>query len=103
MRSAKDTSVTTHCHAATAQLTREYQSDHRRQSLTSTAASATRGLPHGQLTGHRSWCPQSEKAGWRRTGRQGYPAALYRAALTASTVPRNQTFDNSFHIMSLFQ
>ena len=32
--SPKDTSVTTHCHAATAQLTREYQRDHRRYVLT---------------------------------------------------------------------
>src|SRR5690349_23600965 len=32
--SAKDTSVTAHCHAATAQLTREYQGDHRRNVLT---------------------------------------------------------------------
>jgi len=29
-----DTSVTAHCHAAPAQLTREYQSDHRRDILT---------------------------------------------------------------------
>jgi hypothetical protein len=33
-RSAMDTSVTAHCHAAPAQLTREYQSDHRRNVLT---------------------------------------------------------------------
>jgi hypothetical protein len=33
-RSAKDTSVTAHCHAAPARLTREYQSDHRRHVLT---------------------------------------------------------------------
>jgi len=33
-RSAMDTSVTAHCHAAPAQLTREYQSDHRRNILT---------------------------------------------------------------------
>ena len=32
-KSVKDTSVTAHCHAATAQLTREYQSDHRRHVL----------------------------------------------------------------------
>jgi hypothetical protein len=32
--SPKDTSVTTHCHAATAQLTRDYQSDHRCYVLT---------------------------------------------------------------------
>jgi len=32
--SPKDTSVTTHCHAAPAWLTREYQSDHRRYVLT---------------------------------------------------------------------
>jgi hypothetical protein len=33
-RSAMDTSVTAHCHAAPAQLTREYQGDHRRNVLT---------------------------------------------------------------------
>ncbi len=33
-RSAMDTSVTAHCHAAPAQLTRAYQSDHRRNVLT---------------------------------------------------------------------
>jgi hypothetical protein len=32
--SAKDTSVTAHCHAAPAWLTREYQGDHRRYVLT---------------------------------------------------------------------
>ena len=32
--SAKDTSATAHCHAAPAELTREYQSDHRRYVLT---------------------------------------------------------------------
>ncbi len=32
-KSVKDTSVTAHCHAAPAQLTREYQSDHRRHVL----------------------------------------------------------------------
>ncbi len=32
--SAKDTSVTAHCHAAPARLTREYQGDHRRHVLT---------------------------------------------------------------------
>jgi hypothetical protein len=32
--SAKDTSVTAHCHAAPARLTREYQGDHRRYVLT---------------------------------------------------------------------
>ena len=35
--SAKDTSVTAHCHAAPAQLTREYQGDHRRYVLTPVA------------------------------------------------------------------
>ena len=38
--SAKDTSVTAHCHAATAQLTREYQRDHRRYTLTPTTTPA---------------------------------------------------------------
>jgi len=33
-RSVMDTSVTAHCHAAPAQLTREYQGDHRRYVLT---------------------------------------------------------------------
>jgi hypothetical protein len=33
-------SVTAHCHAATALLTREYQGDHRRQSLLSTSTCA---------------------------------------------------------------
>jgi hypothetical protein len=32
--------VTAHCHAATAQLTREYQGDHRRYSLTPTTTQA---------------------------------------------------------------
>ena len=32
-KSVKDTSVTAHCHAAAAALTREYQSDHRRHVL----------------------------------------------------------------------
>ena len=44
--SAKDTSVTAHCHAATALLTREYQGDHRRYVLTpaSTCAALTTPL-----------------------------------------------------------
>lgn len=46
--SAKDTSVTTHCHAATAQLTREYQSDHRRYVLTP----ATTYAVHPICAGH---------------------------------------------------
>jgi len=46
--SAKDTSVTAHCHAATALLTREYQGDHRRYILT--PASTCTGLPHHPLT-----------------------------------------------------
>jgi len=37
----RGSSVTAHCHAATARPTREYQVDHRRQSLTSTASRAT--------------------------------------------------------------
>ena len=41
--SAKDISVTAHCHAATAQLTREYQGDHRRYVLT--PASTCAALP----------------------------------------------------------
>jgi hypothetical protein len=36
--SPKDTSVTAHCHAAPAQLTREYQGDYRRYVLTLTPA-----------------------------------------------------------------
>ena len=32
--SAQDSSVTAHCHAATARLTREYQGEHRRDVLT---------------------------------------------------------------------
>jgi len=39
-RSAMDTSVTAHCHAATALLTRAYQSDHRRDVLTPTTTHA---------------------------------------------------------------
>jgi hypothetical protein len=46
--SAKDTSVTAHCHAATALLTREYQGDHRRYVLT--PASTCAGLPQHPLT-----------------------------------------------------
>src|SRR5207245_3722806 len=46
--SAKDTSATTHCHAATAQLTREYQSDHRRYVLTP----ATTCAVHPICAGH---------------------------------------------------
>ena len=34
VQKSEDTSVTNHCHAAPAQLTREYQSDHRRYVLT---------------------------------------------------------------------
>jgi hypothetical protein len=34
VQKSEDTSVTNHCHAATAQPTREYQSDHRRYVLT---------------------------------------------------------------------
>src|SRR5687768_13583794 len=37
----RGSSVTAHCHAATAQLTRAYQSDHRRQNLTSITPCAT--------------------------------------------------------------
>jgi hypothetical protein len=43
---AKDTSVTAHCHAAPAQLTGEYQSDHRRDVLTP----ATTGAAHLLIT-----------------------------------------------------
>ncbi len=39
-RSVMDTSVTAHCHAAPAQLTRAYQSDHRRNVLTPTTTRA---------------------------------------------------------------
>ena len=39
-RSVMDTSVTAHCHAAPAQLTRAYQSDHRRHVLTPTTTRA---------------------------------------------------------------
>src|SRR5947209_18909958 len=46
--SAKYTSVTTHCHAETAQLTREYQSDHRRYVLTA----ATTCAVHPICAGH---------------------------------------------------
>jgi len=34
VQKSEDTSVTNHCHAAPAQPTREYQSDHRRNVLT---------------------------------------------------------------------
>jgi hypothetical protein len=46
--SAKDTSVTAHCHAATALLTREYQGDHRRYVLT--PASTCAALPNPLTT-----------------------------------------------------
>ena len=39
-RSAMDTSVTAHCHAAATVLTREYQGDHRRYDLTPTTTRA---------------------------------------------------------------
>jgi hypothetical protein len=42
--SAKDTSVTAHCHAATALPTREYQRDHRRCFLTPATTSAANPL-----------------------------------------------------------
>jgi hypothetical protein len=42
--SAKDTSVTAHCHAAAAQLTREYQGDHRRYVLTPASTGAVHPL-----------------------------------------------------------
>ena len=42
--SAKDTSVTAHCHAAPAQPTREYQGDHRRHVLTPTTTSVAHPL-----------------------------------------------------------
>ena len=46
--SAKDTSVTAHCHAAPAQLTRAYQSDHRRYVLTPAATCAVHPpITHG--------------------------------------------------------
>ena len=38
--SVRTTSVTAHCHAAPAQLTREYQGDHRRHVLTPTTTRA---------------------------------------------------------------
>jgi hypothetical protein len=44
-RSATDTSVTAHCHAATAVLTREYQGDHRRYVLTPTSTHAVHQHP----------------------------------------------------------
>jgi hypothetical protein len=47
--SAQDTSVTTHCHAATAQLTREYQGDHRRYVLTPATTCAGHPLPERML------------------------------------------------------
>jgi hypothetical protein len=40
-----DTSVTTHCHAAAAALTREYQGDHRRTVLTPATSSAAHPHP----------------------------------------------------------
>jgi hypothetical protein len=43
--SAKDTSVTAHCHAATALLTREYQGDHRRYVLTPATTCAAMPYP----------------------------------------------------------
>jgi hypothetical protein len=46
--SAKDTSVTAHCHAATPLLTREYQGDHRRYVQTPAATCAV--LPTNSLT-----------------------------------------------------
>jgi hypothetical protein len=42
--SAKDTSATAHCHAAPAQLTREYQGDHRRYVLTPATSCAAHPL-----------------------------------------------------------
>jgi hypothetical protein len=42
--SAMDTSVTAHCHAATAQLTREYQGDLRRDLLTPATTCAAHPL-----------------------------------------------------------
>jgi hypothetical protein len=45
-RSAMDTSVTAHCHAAPAWLTREYQGDHRRYVLTP----ATTRAVHAHIT-----------------------------------------------------
>ena len=44
LASAKDTSVTAHCHAAPAQPTREYQGDHRRHVLTPTTTSVAHPL-----------------------------------------------------------
>jgi len=50
-RSVMDTSVTAHCHAAAAALTREYQSDHRRYVLTPTTTRAVHPhLPSTTLT-----------------------------------------------------
>ena len=46
--SPKDTSVTAHCHAATALLTREYQGDYRRYVLTPATTCAV--LPTNSLT-----------------------------------------------------
>ena len=42
--SVKDSLVTAHCHAAPARLTREYQGDHRRYSLTPATTCATTPL-----------------------------------------------------------
>ncbi len=51
LASAKDTSVTAHCHAATAQLTREYQGDHRRYVLTPATTCAAHHLTTPSISG----------------------------------------------------
>jgi hypothetical protein len=68
--SAKDTSVTAHCHAATALLTREYQGDYRR--FVPTPASTCAALPN-PLTN-----PLTTLFHIRSSAEKWYPTTLQR-------------------------
>jgi hypothetical protein len=81
--SAKDTSVTAHCHAATALLTREYQGDHRRSILT--PASTCTGLPQHPLT--TLFHIGSSAKRYRPTSRPSVWAVVCYKFLTAGAVP----------------
>ena len=71
-KSVKDTSVTAHCHAAAAALTREYQSDHRRHVLIPATTHAVHLHPQSttltnpSISGARSEAEQRLAAGGRR-------------------------------------
>src|SRR5207249_5289281 len=84
-RSVMDTSVTAHCHAAPAQLTRAYQSDHRRHVLTPTTTRAVHQpiSPRHSLTTPSISGVRSEVRAEQRLAPGGPQAPITRTLQTA--------------------